>query len=226
MANSKLDQKIVSFNKIFIAAIDSINYFDLLKYLKPHLLRSKIIFPKGTIFYLLAGIHHEPSSKEHGKPGKTDSSLISQFYHTLLKYLQNICGNDECKQCQKVITMKPCSTSVWKDMNYQLKLIQLDTVHNNESYELSEKSRMSLEELAMLLCNQTKDEAKPSALIFASCYSIYSNITSFLRAKGILAIMNISKDKGEVSEGKAFHLDAQQKEIIKRLSQNVIFINY
>ena len=111
MATAKIIPKFESHNKIFIAAIDSVNYFDLLRYLKPKLQRNKVVFPKGNIFYLLAGIHHEPSSKEHGRPGKTDSSLISQFYHTLLKYLQNICGYTECKQCQKLITMKPCSNS-------------------------------------------------------------------------------------------------------------------
>ena len=217
--------KFESYNKIFIAAIDSVIYFDLLKFLKPRLQRPNLVFPKGTIFHLLAGLHHEPSSKEHGQPGKTDPSLLSQFHHTLLKYIQNICGFDDCTQCQKLITMKPCKKSIWKDMDYQLKSIHLETVsgfdQDHESYELSTESRKNLEALSKELRNQTKDNANPSALIFASCYSLYSNITDILRTNGILAIMNISKDKGEVSEGKAFHLDVDKRRIIHKLIQPV-----
>lgn len=223
MESKKTINKFESYNQIFIAAIASVNYFDLLKYLKPKLQRKNLCFPKGTTFHLLAGIHHQ----EGGKPGRTDPSLLSQFYHTLLKYLQNICGNDDCKQCQKLITTKPCSQSIWKDMDYHLNLIPIDTVlqecvdAKGESYGLSEKSKESLKDLSKDLCYQGKEEAKQSSLIFASCYSIYSNITDLLRANGILTIMNISKDKGEVTEGKAFHLDPQQRDIIRRLSQDV-----
>ena len=212
-------------NEIFIAAVESVNYFDLLKYLKPKLCRSNLIYPKGTMFYLLSGIHHEPSTKDHGKPGRSDPSLLSQFYHTLLKYLQNICGFDGCKQCQKLITMKPCTSSVWKDMDYQLKVLQLETTvengEENQSYILSETSKKDLQELSKDLCNQTKKDAKPSALIFASCYSMFSNITNILRANGVITVMNMSKDKGLVSEGKAFNLDWQQQRIITKLSQTV-----
>ena len=223
-SNAKTIHKFKSSNKIFIAAIDSVNYFDLLKFLKPKLQRTNFVFLKGTIFYLLAGIHHEPSSKDHGQPGKTDPSLLSQFHHTLLKHIQNICGFADCKQCQKLITMNPCTTSIWKDMDYKLKVRPLETVSgfDHASYELSTESRKNLEDLSKELCNQTiKDNANPSALIFASCYSLYSNITDILRTNGILAIMNISKDKGEVSEGKAFHLDVDKRRIIHKLIQPV-----
>ena len=156
------------------------------------------MFPKGTIFHLLAGIHHEPSSKDHGQPGKTDPSLLSQFHYTLLKYIQNICGFDDCKQCQKLITMKTCTTYIWKDMDYQLKVVPLETVSglDHGSYELSTESRKNLEDISKKLRNQTKDNVNPSALIFASCYSLHSNITDILRSNGILAIMK-TKTKGK-----------------------------
>ena len=203
-SNAKTIHKFKSSNKIFIAAIDSVNYFDLLKFLKPKLQRTNFVFLKGTIFYLLAGIHHEPSSKDHGQPGKTDPSLLSQFHHTLLKHIQNICGFADCKQCQKLITMKPCTTSIWKDMNYQLKVVPLETVsgfdQDHESYELSLESRKNLEDLSKELRNQTKDNANPSALIFASCYSLHSNITDILRSNGILAIMKTKTKEKSVKE--------------------------
>ena len=89
------------------------------------------------------------------------------------------------------------------------------------TYVLSETSKKDLQELSKDLCNQTKKDAKPSALIFASCYSMFSNITNILRANGVITVMNMSKDKGDVSEGKAFHLDSQQQYIISKLSDAV-----
>ena len=160
-------------NEIFISSVAAVNYFDLLKYLKPKLYRRSIIFPKGTLFYLLTGIHHPPSAKFHGKLGPTDSSLQSQFYHTLLKYLRIICGDPACVQCKSLITLRPCSTSIWNDMDYHLKLIALSTISaEDQMYQLSEKSKKDLDELFNKMCSQTKDNTKPTALIFASCYSI------------------------------------------------------
>ena len=125
--------------------------------------------------------------------------------------------------------MKSCSSSIWNDMDYHLKVIALTTIPESarkfndmdQSYELSLESKRQLDGLSKELCNHTRNNAKPSSLIFASCYSMYSDITNLLRANGVLAIMNISKDKGDVTEGRAFHLDTQQKKIIGLLSRNV-----
>ena len=66
----------------------------------------------------------------------------------------------------------------------------------------------------MKLSKELTERKRPSALIFASCNSLYSSITDILRANGIIAAMNISKDLGEVTEGKVFRLDEQQKTVM------------
>ena len=219
MANSKFQ----CINQIFITATESINYLDVQNYLLPKISRNAGTFAKGTIFYLLAGIHHHPSAKEDGKPSETDPTLLSSFHYTLFNNLSNFCGYLECKSCQE-FRIDPCSSSVWNDMEYEVEVIPLytlpisdDSEDEEEIYELSKMSKNSLNSLSKKLRNQTS----PSALIFASCYSMYSDITNILMSNGVLACMNISKDKGEVTEGKAFHLDTQQRKIIRQLSEIV-----
>ena len=212
--------KVTNVNEIFIASVTAINYIDLRKYLRPKLSRDAKVFPKKTVFYLLSGIHHG----DGGIIGHSDSSLNSQF-QTLFKILSNFCGYLDCKEC-KSIRGKPCSSklSVWKEMEYDFKIIPLDTIaHINndlkdETFVLSERSEKDLMNLSKELTEQTR----PSALIFASCHSLYSSITDILRSNGIIAIMNISKDLGEVTEGKVFHLDDQQREVLS-IVQDVSF---
>ena len=204
--------KVTNVNEIFIASVTAINYIDLRKYLRPKLSRDAKVFPKKTVFYLLSGIHHG----DGGVIGHSDSSLNSQF-QTLFKILSNFCGYLDCKEC-KSIRGKPCSSklSVWKEMEYDFKIIPLDTIaHINndlkdETFVLSERSEKDLMNLSKELTKQTR----PSALIFASCHSLYSSITDILRSNGIIATMNISKDLGEATEGKVFQLDDQQREVI------------
>ena len=204
--------KVTNVNEIFIASVTTINYIDLRKYLGPKLSRGAKVFPKKTVFYLLSGIHHG----DGGVIGHSDSSLNSQF-QTLFKILSNFCGYLDCKEC-KSIRGKPCSSklSVWKEMEYDFKIIPLDTIaHINndlkdETFVLSERSEKDLMNLSKELTEQTR----PSALIFASCHSLYSSITDILRSNGIIATMNISKDLGEVTDGKMYRLDDQQKKVM------------
>ena len=45
---------------------------------------------------------------------------------------------------------------------------------------------------------------------------MYMNISDILRSFGIIAVLNISKDIGEVTEGKIFYMDAKQKEVLSK----------
>ena len=41
-------------------------------------------------------------------------------------------------------------------------------------------------------------------------------------ANGVLASLNISKDRGEISEGKAYQLDEQQQDIIDTIIEVLV----
>ena len=92
---------------------------------------------------------------------------------------------------------------------------QSDDDEEEESYELSERSRKDLIQFSKELLD-FDNRTKPSAIILASCYSMYMNISDILRSFGIIAVLNISKDIGEVTEGKIFYMDAKQKEVLSK----------
>ena len=147
---------------------------------------------------------------EIGTPGATDTKLLHNFHFALFRNLKNFCGDLECSNCKKGKT-EPCKNSIWKDMKYELNVIQLYTEkQTDKTYKLSDYSKDDL----IKLSKELRKANHSSALIFASCFTFYSEIKELMIANGVLAALNISKDRGEISEGKAYQLDEQQQEII------------
>ena len=203
--------KFLGFNRIFVCSTDSVNFKDLQSYLMPRIARNQEWFPKGTVFYLITGFHHAKSAIDDNLPDRTDPSLSQNFHYALFRNLMNFCGNMECVKCTKGPKIEECESSVWDDMGLRVKLVQLYTEKQKDrTFRLSKFSEIEIKNLAKDLCNQKE----PSALLFASCYSMHSNIRDILSANGVMAALNISKDKGEVSDGRAFQLDDQQNQII------------
>ena len=101
-------------------------------------------------------------------------------------------------------------------MKFKHKLIQLSTkkVRGKDEYELSEMAKNRLQELARKLMK--KDN--PFTLVFASCYSNFSEISKILCANGIISLAQLVKEKGDVTEGRAFRLDVQQCKVISDLA--------
>ena len=145
-----------------------------------------------------------------GTPGATDTKLLQNFHFALFRNLKNFCGDLECTNCKKA-KIEPCKSSIWKDMNYDLKVIQLYTEkQKDKTYKLSDYSKDDL----IKISKELRQANNSSALIFASCFTFYSEIKELMIANGVLAALNISKDQGEITDGKAYQLDEQQQEII------------
>ena len=45
-------------NEIFVTSLDEINYMDLQKFLMVKFERINPVYPEGTVFFLITGIHH------------------------------------------------------------------------------------------------------------------------------------------------------------------------
>ena len=238
--NSKLHAQ----NEIFITSLEEINYMDLQKFLIVKFDRSKPVYPEGTVFYFITGIHHRYwninvlsmkwkltysftfSGKDIGPdgigtPGATDAKLLQNFHFTLFRNLMNFCGDLECSNCKKG-KIEPCKNSIWEDMKYDLKIIQLYTEkQTDKTYKLSDFSKDDL----IKLSKELRKAKHSSALIFASCFTFYSEIKELMIANGVLAALNISKDRGEISEGKAYQLDEQQQNIIDTVIEVILIFS-
>ena len=81
-------RKFKSRNDIFVTSLNKIRYTDVLRYLLPKLYRDELFYPRGTVFYVIVGIHHsspETLGKSYSKLGKSDSTLTSQYHHSVLE---------------------------------------------------------------------------------------------------------------------------------------------
>ena len=61
---------------------------------------------------------------------------------------------------------------------------------------------------------------KPIVLVLASCWSFNSEISNILRAVGIYSAINILEEHGEMSAGKMFRLDKDQKYLIQSIASD------
>ena len=104
------------------------------------------------------------------------------------------------------------------NFSYELVTLACSTVDGKE-FDLSKRSERKLTKLAKDLCDQTN----PICVVFASCYSFQSPIKDFLIEKGVLAAIDISKDRGEISGGRIFAFDEDRKELNNLLSH--VFIH-
>ena len=92
-------------------------------------------------------------------------------------------------------------------------------------YELSERSQMKLNELCEDLCSQNRS----MCVIFASCFSHQSPIKQFLIEKGLYAAIDINKDRGEITGGRIYAMDKDQKEVndeFRKVFSYIILIKY
>ena len=199
-ASPNVSEKFHSENNNFITANDEINANELETYIKERIRKGE--FLPNTKFVLVAGSHHYIDEKGEVVPGKTDYVLLQGFEQKFFSNLQKM-KDDE-------------GNLIWDKMNFSEQLVTIACTENpnyqppfNSTYELSERSQRNLTILAEDLCNQNN----PFCVIFASCYSYQSPLKDFLIEKGILAAIDISKDRREITGGRIFALDKDQKEI-------------
>ena len=177
---------------IFITCVDEISANDLLSYMIPKLSRENLAFPQNTIFYIIGGIH----SHSDGTLGRSDPTLMGNFYFQFFDSLINVCGMSNCKECRKP-RIQSHGTSVWKEMKYVHKAINLfskpnirmdDYKASEASYELSEVSINDLKQLAL----EIRTGTQPLVLIHAYCFSKYNVVNQILTKYGAMVRISLS----------------------------------
>ena len=181
-------------NSNFITANVAINATDLETHIKERILNGDF-FP-NTKFVIVAGSHHRKKRDGEVVPGATDYKLLQSFEHKVFSRLHKL------KDCD--------GNNIWDKMNFSYELVTLAcSTFDGEVFDLSKRSKRKLTKLAKDLCDQNN----PICIVFASCYSFQSPIKDFLIEIGVLAAIDISKDRGEISGGRIFAFDEDQKEL-------------
>ena len=189
-------------NNIYISANEEIDHCHLLNFLKFHMRETNVQFKKNTRFSIVSGVH----SNDQGEVIKDDKRLTKLFHDSMFKTLKKYCGNPSC-------TSKCNHPIIWDQYNFEV-----------ESYPTTtnyiEKSSLSK------LANDLRVSKQPNVVIFASCYSNWNEITTYLRSNGVISSLNIIKDRGDISGDRLFMLDETQQKIIEKFSGEVRIVLY
>ena len=135
----------------------------------------------------------------------------SMFENVISDYkdqCQQKCEN--CKQCQK--------SKLWKERNFKMGTVMpiFSKKNMNGKYVLLEGSVNSINERI----EDLMDTKLPHVFIFASCYSVHSEINHLMRSRGLLSVLSMTKERGDITCGRIFLLDEVQKSLLKKIIKN------
>ena len=202
--DTSVSDKFHNENSNFITATVEINAYQLETHIKERI-QNGDFFP-NTKFVVIAGSHHGLNYSGEVVPGMTDYKLLQGFEYKVFNNLYQIKDSE--------------GNRIWEKMNFSYELVTLAcSTTDGEEFDLSKRSERKLTKLAKYLC----DQINPICVIFASCYSFQSPIKDFLIEKGVLTAIDISKDRGEISGGRIFAFDEDQKELNNLLREVLIF---
>ena len=188
-----------------ITALDSIRSEDLRKYIVENLSN----FPKGTVFRLFTGHHHKKVEDDRVDIGKSDSKLVSA-YNDMIESFENECEKN-CKDCEQ------CKVSqAWNLDEYRFDLVKsLSTELKNGKYEL----RTSAKKCLRVEFDNISRSDVPNTIIFASCYSYFSEIKTIMQSCGLISAVALSSERGDITKGKYYVCDPEQRDFLKAVSQ-------
>ena len=82
-------------------------------------------------------------------------------------------------------------------------------------YELDQTSK----ELITEKYEEIKESKEPCVIIYSSCWSYYSQITQIMRSSGLLSVIALKKDRGEITKGQVYQLNDDQKETLDKVTK-------
>ena len=184
--------------------------------LKEYLAKNLTYFPKGTIFRLFTGHHHKKVEDDKVEIGKSDSKLVSA-YNDMIESFENECDKN-CKECEKCKFFH-----AWILGKYIFDSVKpLSTDKKSGKYKLRPSAKKSLK---VEFDNISRSDV-PNVIIFASCYSYFSEIKTIMISCGLISAVAMSSERGDITGGKYFVCDPEQRTFLKAVSESSITGTY
>ena len=184
-------------DKTLIAFNDRITGQDVINSLKP-CIKAKFWAKKSRIL-IICGFH----TSHTGEMGAS----YSAFHGLISKHLDDL--------EQELITEI-------KDMEYEFESLLLSTVpykdvDGNMKYELDRLGHRNLRSKFLSVL----ESESPHVLVFGTCFSKKSEVNDYISACGLYPVLFLSSDKGNVTQGRCFALDPQQRKILKKTQKSL-----
>ena len=190
---SETESKFHLEQNVFLTTTDEIDQEELKEYLEDFI--EKKHFREGTQFIILCGVH----GNKDGSVARYDP-LIVPSYASMLEQLKE--GHQ---------------AAIIEEMNYKMgKIVPIFSLPQDDGkYHIL----MSISEDAIQREFESLLEKKtPVVLIFASCHSVKSEINKILRSSGLLSVLTLGDERGQISA--VYELDTSQKEILQKVAKD------
>ena len=210
MATSLISDEVIHVeNNVILTTTDLIRPPQVFNYLSNNLHKFKV----GSEFVLVCGIH----TSEQGE--LKDSDHVFKFdYEAMFRQLNSEPHYND---------FSPSSAQPFqliKERNYKMgQVIEVSSKPDESKdgkYVLKDDSKAKLKktfEEFLIKC-------VPIVLILASCFSFNSEICDILRSTGLLTVLNVLEERGEITNGNMFQLDPEQQEFFRIISNAVLNI--
>ena len=189
-------------NNTIITSKDYITVQQVFNFLSKNLDKFRV----GSQFVVVSGVH----GSQEGDLMQGDEAL-TRDYRMMYRWFQN---HKKYGPQAKMV----------EDRQYEMNLNSVIGVTSEEDktqegkFVLSKDSTITLKnEFARIL-----DLKQPIVLILASCWSHRSQIADILRSTGIFTVMNVLEERGNITNGKMFLLDQEQKKFFTNIADLVI----
>ena len=188
-------------NGITITTKDAITVQQTFNYLRDNLEKFRV----GSQFLVVSGVH----GSDQGQLLQGDEALVRD-YRMMFRWF-----NHKKKYSEQV--------KVVEERQYHMGTVlevysKLDESQEDGKYVLEDHSKGEIKaKVEELLSIQ-----KPIVFILASCWSYRSEIFSILQASGLLAVVNLLEDRGQITNGNMLFLDPEQQQFIRRLSDETL----
>ena len=163
-------------------------------------------FRAGSEFITVCGVHGD----ERGELLQADEDFRYD-YEMMYRWFKN--HRKYGKQAKMV-----------EDRNYVMETVLeissklVDT--RNGKYLLLDDSKVKLK----MKFEEVLSKQVPMVLILASCFSFNSEICDILRSTGLLTVLNVLEERGDITNGNMFLLDPEQQEFFKIISDKELNI--
>ena len=96
-------------------------------------------------------------------------------------------------------------------------VIVLMPVKKEGRYNLADTDK---NKILMKFKNDFVKKDAPYVFILATCHSYINEVNNILRSYGLYAALRISEDRGELTNGRIFQLDEDQKHVLRKIVED------
>ena len=189
-------------NNTIITSKDFITVQQVFNFLSKNLEKFRV----GSQFVVVSGVH----GSEDGDLMQGDEALVRDYRMMYRWFKHHKKYGPQAKMVE--------------DRQYEMNLNSVIGV-TSEKDKTQEGKFVLSKDSAMTLKNEFErilDLKQPIVLILASCWSHRSQIADILRSTGIFTVMNVLEERGNITNGKMFLLDQEQKKFFTNIADLVI----